>query len=302
MKKQYPKLDLKISYSGKQTDRYASFANFDKIKFTNDVADDFNSDLLIILDGGQYSRVSRKPDVLKGKGRRSVCIDHHSSPPDNFDLKYIDSGASSVSDIVYRLFLESDTDPKILECVLLGILGDTGTFQYVDYRQVYIFDIAKKILEILKVELPIFKARYELKEKKVVEILKEYISNIQYMHVDGWPDFTLSFLPREAFEKYKCDDGDISDASHWYMSEFMRIIKGYPWGIVCSPKKDGRYGFSMRSLPESVSVSSIAERMGKGGGHDRAAGGTFDPIGGNPVTSDEVTNYILDWLAKNANI
>jgi len=217
-------------------------------------------------------------------------------------LKYIDSDAASVSDIVYRLFLNTETDVQILKPVFLGILGDTGTFQYLSYKQVYVYDIAKKIQEICKVEIPTFKTAYELKSKKIVDILLEFMTNTQYMHVDGWPDFTLTYVTREVFTKYQCDENDISEASHWYMLEFMRVIKGYSWGIICSPKKDGRYGFSIRSLPGSVSARSIGERTGKGGGHDRAGGGTIEPTGGNPVTHEEVVNYLLDWLSKNANI
>lgn len=302
MNKRYPKLDLKILYTGKHVDRYDNFVNFNQIKFVGDIADEFSSDLLIVLDGGQYSRVTRKPDVLKTKARRSICIDHHSSPPDDFDLKYIDSDASSVSDIIFRLFLQTETDTKILECVLLGILGDTGTFQYINHKQTYIYDIVKKIQELCQIEIPTFKAKYELKERIVVDVITEFLANTQYHHVNDWPDFTLTYVAREVFDKYKCDENDISEASHWYMSEFMRMVKGYTWGIICFPKKDGKYGFSLRSLPGSVSVRNLVERMGKGGGHDRAAGGTFDPVGGNPVTHEEVINYLLDWLTKNANI
>ena len=47
-----------------------------------------------------------------------------------------------------------------------------------------------------------------------------------------------------------------------------------------------------------MNVREVAEQMGIGGGHDRAAGGTFRE-GGKVLDSKECLDKILDWLNEN---
>ena len=51
-------------------------------------------------------------------------------------------------------------------------------------------------------------------------------------------------------------DSDVSEASHIYMSHYLRMIEDYPWGFVITPKLNGDCGISGRSLPK-MSVSEM---------------------------------------------
>ena len=76
----YPKKNVRMLYSGDSDHKYSIFQDYDKIEFVEDIADHLNgTDLLIVLDGSNLSRFSKKPEILRTVAN-IICIDHHSSP------------------------------------------------------------------------------------------------------------------------------------------------------------------------------------------------------------------------------
>jgi len=78
------------------------------------------------------------------------------------------------------------------------------------------------------------------------------------------------------------------------MSSFLRNVEGYTWGFVISPQNDNDSSISLRSLPNSVNVSSFMQKMAIGGGHDRAAGGEI-----KNSTPQNTIKTLIKWIEEN---
>ena len=319
----YPMKDIQIIHSGEPNKRFQSFQNFDKIQFVPDLSDHLDKfDLLVLLDGSNYHRFTPKPEKIKEFQGKTICIDHHSSPADEFDLALISPHIPSTAEIIYLAFYlpaealasglrsrsyfggvgkegrDASVDKPLAEILLLGILGDTGNFTYLKPDQTNTFLTAKRLVEEGGIEIASLQSRYRTIGPKILTALGELIKNTTYHKLDNWPDFQTSFLDREFVSKNNLTDREIGEAAEIYTTFFIRSIVGYKWGFTIRPKSNGECNVSMRSLPGSVNVRELAERMGIGGGHDRAAGGTFRESG-KILEAEECLEKVLVWMKEN---
>ena len=296
----YPEKNIRLLYSSDKDSKYQIFRHFDKIEFVGDIADHLeNTDLLIMLDGSNYSRFSKKPETLK-EIFKTIVIDHHCSPIDNFTLSLVAPQYPACVEIIYRsLFTDFPIDKPLAEIFLMGILGDTGNFTYLKSHQTGTLEVAKSLLDISKIEIQEFLASYQSISTRVFEVVKELIKNTIYSSVSGWPDFQYSHITRTYSEKLSLTNSEISEASHIYSTEYLRTIEGYTWGFVISPNTNGDVNISCRSLPKSVNVRIFLEKLIKGGGHDRASGGTFY-MSDKPVSVTDSLKKTLDWINSNS--
>lgn len=298
----YPEKNIRIIYSSDSANKYKVFRNFDKIEFVEDMADYVGSaDLLIMLDGSNFSRFSKKTEILQSISK-TICIDHHSSPVDKFTLSLIAPQFPSCVEVVFRsLFTDFKTDKPLAEIFLLGILGDTGNFTYLKADQSETLSLAQKLLEISQIEIQEFQSRYRNISQRVFEIIQELIKNTKYSSIENWPNFQYSYLDRNYTAINNFTNNEISEASHLYSSEYIRTIDGYTWGFVVTPNSNGDVNISCRSLPKSVNVRDFMERQKIGGGHDRASGGTFHKID-QPLEVVSCIDQTLKWIKSNNSI
>lgn len=293
--KKYPNKKIRIVYTGTGKDEFSFLKNFEKIEWVDDIANHVEGvDLLVVLDVNNLNRVSKDPEKLSVV-KNSICIDHHGSVPDQFTLSFIDSSISSNSEMIYRtLDAEQYLDSDLAQIFLLGIITDTGHLTYINPSQVGVFDIVKKLVEIGNINIGSFNAKFGAMPKKVLPLIQVLMRNISFKEIEGWPDLQISFIDRETFEKGNYTDEDMSAASHIHIGQYVTRIGGYSWGLVLTPRADGTTRVSGRSLPGSVNVRDMFQRMEIGGGHDRASGATIK-------TSDtnEALAQILDWMHSN---
>ena len=296
----YPAKDIQIIYTGPAVDRYDCFHNYDKITFVPDIATETaNADLLIVCDVSQFARFAPNPEALRHIPN-TVVIDHHASRPDEFTLALVVSTFSSNCELIYHAFDEGNPLTKSLaESLLLGILGDTGNFAYIAPSQSGVFLVAKKLLEAVGVSIDSFRSRYGGIPKRIIPLLQELVKNTTYQSVPGWPDAQYSFIDRATVAHGNYSDEDMSGASHIYMGQYLPRIHGYDWGLVLTPRADGGVRMSGRSLGGSVNVRDMFERMGVGGGHDRASGAAFkrETVDREPK---QCIVEVLTWMSNNA--
>ena len=299
LKEKYAAKKIEAVYTGERDSKYAKFAGYDKTQFVPELADCLQGvDLLILLDGGNFGRFSKKPEEMKKFSGKTICIDHHSSPPDEFDLFMLCPQLSSSCQIIYEAFyINANTSKPIGEALLLGLLGDTGNFSYLRPSDSGALDMAKSLIKTLGIQIQEFKARCNTIPLKVVKLIGELIKNTTIEKVDGWDNFSWTYV-----ENGDYSDNEISDASHLYVDTYVRTITGVPWGFAITPRSDNTINVSFRSLPGSVNVRYIVEQMKVGGGHDRAAGGTFKPTGPEKVKPLDCYKQIRDWLIKNKQV
>ena len=92
------------------------------------------SDLLFTLDFNDLSRCGEIGDYIKTKIHDIIMIDHHQSPSNYSKIMFSYPDASSTCELVYNLIkgLKNDSiiDKEIATCIYLGMMTDTGCFQY----------------------------------------------------------------------------------------------------------------------------------------------------------------------------
>ena len=86
-------------------------------------------DLFIAQDCGDTGRLGEAAQYFTA-AKKTICIDHHISNQSFADENYIFPYASSASELVFELLDEKKISKEIAECIYVGIIHDTGVFQY----------------------------------------------------------------------------------------------------------------------------------------------------------------------------
>ncbi len=295
----YPGKNITPLLASTSLDQYQSFTNYSDIQFVSDIKDHLSDkDLLIMLDGSQYSRFTNSPKVIKNFQGKTVCIDHHPNKPDDFDLSLVKDDATSATELIYNLFYKNeDINPQVAQVLLVGILGDTGNFAYLPPDQSHVFSIAQRLLTLADTDIQSLQSRYRSIDPQIFKLIKKLINNTDHHQIENWPPVQTSFLTRQDIKK--CLPAQVSEASHIYMSHYLRHLTGYPWGAVFTPKPDKSVKISLRSLPDGTNVRKIMERIGIGGGHNLAAGGAYQPDTNQALKAQKAKQIFLDWLKNN---
>lgn len=269
----YPQKNIEIFYTGDIVARYNSFTDYKHIRWVSDVAEHLETtEALVVLDVSGYARISKHPEQCMRVPVR-IAIDHHSSPPDEFTLACIDNSFSSNSELLYTLFSEEgDLTKDQAEYYLLGILGDTGNFAFINKQKVSALSVAQRCIIAGDISVDSFLSRFRAIPRRLIPVLQEFVKNTTFETITEWPPVQYSYVDRSFLEVHDFSDEDMSAASHIYLGQYLPRIEGYSWGFVISPRTDGACRMSSRSQGGSVNVRVFHEQMGVGGGHDRAAG------------------------------
>lgn len=156
----YP--EKRVFAVGEHDESLSFLANPDNI--TDDIYDDA---LVIVTDTANTERVD---DQRYTKGKMIIKIDHHPNDDPYGDLLWVDTNASSCSEMIYELFEEgkqvanwilSDASARLL---FAGIVGDTGRFQFPS-TTVKTFKIAGELITYNFDRNQIFDGMYEMEQK-----------------------------------------------------------------------------------------------------------------------------------------
>ncbi len=99
-------------------------------QITDDV---YDNALVIVTDTANTERVD---DQRYTKGKMVIKIDHHPNDDAYGDLLWVDTTASSCSEMIYELFEEGHNaanwslSSAAARLLFAGIVGDTGRFQF----------------------------------------------------------------------------------------------------------------------------------------------------------------------------
>jgi len=285
-----------VCYSEK-TDEWNYFKGFEEIEFVDEENNEVNrTDLLIMLDGSTFDKFSKNPKKLRKMTKKSICIDHHKNRSDVFDLVFVSASFSATAEGIYRLLVEDGqkVSRRLAEIFLLGIMGDTGNFAYLNKKTVGVLEIVQKLISENNLSIQKLQGMYQQYPKRILNLIGEMISGTRYIEQNGnWPALQISLLGKKFVDKGKYSDEEISRASHIYMTDQLLSILGFNWGVVITPRAAGFCRLSFRSLPNVVNVRKVAENF-KGGGHDLASGGTVEVS-----DPEKALSIVLKWLRDN---
>ncbi|MEE1250419.1 MAG: DHH family phosphoesterase [Lachnospiraceae bacterium] len=235
--------------------------NSDKIKSEYPKMPEY--DLFIALDCGDTARLG-KASVYFEEAKKTICVDHHISNASFADDNYIFPKASSTSELIFELLEEEKITKEIAECIYVGIVHDTGVFQY-SCTSAKTMDIAGKLMEMgIDFSAIVDKTFYE-KTYSQNRIMGKALMDSELL-LDGKVIFSVVTAEdmREFGVLPKHLDGIVNQ---------LRVTKDVEVAVFLYETGDRGIKVSMRSNGK-VDVATIAVGHG-GGGHVRAAGVTM---------------------------
>ena len=178
---------LRDNYRDVETDVYLEEipSHFSFVEGTGDIRHQVEPgktyDLFICLDCGDAERLGFSRPLFESAGQ-TFCVDHHISNQAFADENYIVPDASSTSELIFRLLDREKITKEMAEALYIGIVHDTGVFQY-SCAGPETFRIAAELLE-KGVDAPsIIERTYYEKSYAQNQILgRALLESIVFMH------------------------------------------------------------------------------------------------------------------------
>lgn len=203
-------------------------------------------------------------EVIFDKAQKTVNIDHHISNMGCGDVNYLRADASSASELVYELLEKDNLDIEIAKALYIGMIHDTGVFQYSNTAPATL--VAASELIKFGFDFPkIIEETFYEKTFAQNQIMARALLASELCLDDKC---IVSVISKELMELYGVTGKDLDGIINQ-----MRNTKGVECAIFLYELDEFEYKVSMRSGGE-VNVSAIAQFFG-GGGHMRAAGCTM---------------------------
>src|ERR1017187_503394 len=219
--------------------------------------------ILLECDGLERSRLRGLEDFFV------INIDHHISGRPYAHLNWIDSGAASVGELVYRLVKAAGAtiSPEMATCLYTTVLTDTGGFCYGSTRA-STFALARELVEAGANPIRIAQDVYFSTSASRLLLFGAALNNLNREGRLAWMWVTHKDIVRTCATEEDCE-GIVNYALSIAGVEVAAFLRELPErGIRLSLRSKGK-----------VNVAAIAERLG-GGGHEAAAGCTLEgPLG-----------------------
>jgi len=231
-----------------------------------DLPDDVEDRVLLAVDCANQRRISPVTDAVD-RARLVVDVDHHHDNSRFGKVNLIVADASSTAEIVRDLLAALDVPltPEIAEALYVGLVTDTGRFQYTNTSPKAL-RLAAELVEAGADVHGIFRHVYETVQFAKLKLLARALDRAQ-LYEGG--RLLISFLLRSDFK----DAGAVEPYSEGII-DYLRQAEGAELvALIREPPTDGgpTHRVSLRSSKDEVDVSAIARQRG-GGGHRQAAG------------------------------
>lgn len=236
-------------------------------------------DLFIALDCGDAARLGFS-GVLFDKAKRTICVDHHVSNRSFADENHIVPEASSTSELIYHLLPYEKITKEIAECLYLGIVHDTGVFQYSCTAPETMEAAANLMRKGIRANEIIDKTFYEKTYAQNQILGRALLESILFM--DGKCIFTC--LTKKIMEFHGVNSKDLEG-----IVSQLRVTEGVEVAIFLYETGEQEFKVSLRASGD-VDVSKVAQQFG-GGGHKKAAGVTMKG------TMHEIINQLSEQIS-----
>lgn len=229
----------------------------------HEIPEDKVYDLFICLDCGDEDRLGFSAPLFR-RAANTVCIDHHISNDSFAKENYVFPDASSTSELIYNLADKEKISKSAAEALYLGIVHDTGVFQYSNAGP-STFMVAAELLG-KGIDAPkIIRDTFYVKTYAQNQILgRALMESIQFLH----GACIVSYIRKTTMDFYGVTPKELDG-----IVNHLRNTKGVKVAVFMYELETEVYKISLRS-DDTVDVSVIAGYYG-GGGHKRAAGLTM---------------------------
>ena len=220
-------------------------------------------DLFMGLDSGDKERLGESLCYFETAGR-TLCIDHHISNQGYAGKNYIVPEASSTSELVFGILEEEKISREVAEALYVGIVHDTGVFQYSCTSPATMETAGKlmgKGIDFTRIIDDTFYKKTYIQNQILGRALLESI-----LLLDG--KCIVSRVLKRDMEFYGVEPKDLDG-----IVSQLRVTAGVEVAIFLYETDNQEYKASLRANGP-VDVSRIAGYFG-GGGHKKAAGCTM---------------------------
>jgi phosphoesterase RecJ-like protein len=249
----------------------------------------YDGALVIVTDTANAPRIS---DKRYDRGSCLIKIDHHPNDEPYGDLMWVDTSASSCSEMIASFALMFPDELKLNEhsarLLYGGIVGDTGrflypattsrTFEVAAALRSYPFDAAGLNRELEQVTMAVAK-------------LSGYV--YQSIEVDEHGAGRV-ILTKELLEEYGISDADTAAV----VALPGRIDEVLAWGIFVQ-QPEGYYRVRLRS--KGPTINGLAKRH-HGGGHPLASGANAKDLAEAEQIYQEIQQLCLAYKEQNSNL
>jgi phosphoesterase RecJ-like protein len=231
-----------------------------------ELPDDIGERVLVAVDCANARRIGQDPAILD-HAKIVVDVDHHHDNTRFGSTNLIVAEASSTAEIVRDLLWELGVQltPEIAEALYVGLVTDTGRFQYSNTTP-KAFRLAAELVEAGADVHGIFRSVYEKVQFAKLKLLARALDRAQ-LYEGG--RLLVSHLLRTDFDEVGAEE-PYSEG----IIDYLRQAEGAQMvALIREPPGEGgpTRRVSLRSSQDEVDVSAVARKAG-GGGHRQAAG------------------------------
>lgn len=260
LKKALPEAEIDV-YLESPAPVFSCISGIDEIR--TDCSADLVYDVCIALDT-ESSRLGEAEKYFK-TAKKTINIDHHiSNASGSGQVNYCKPGASSASELVYELLDESLIDAEIAKAIYMGIVHDTGVFQYSNTTP-HTMEIGAKLLSYGFDHSKLIDETFFEKTYRQIQVMgRALLESIVFMN----GRCIVSGIDARMMKFYGVTSRDLEG-----IVSQLRSVKGVECAIFLYETGTLEYKVSLRSNG-AVNVAEVAGFFG-GGGHVRAAGCTM---------------------------
>lgn len=220
--------------------------------------------LFLALDCGDAERLGKFMPLFE-QAQKQIVVDHHISNTGFGQENYVETDASSTSEIIYTLLEEEKVSKAAGEAFYLGIVHDTGVFKH-SCTSKRTMEIAGRLITL---GIPFSKIIDETFYQKTYvqnQVLGRCLLESMLL-LDG--KVIASCIDRKTMDFYGAGSHDLDG-----IIDQLRVTKGVEVAVLLHETAFHEYKVSLRCNTE-LDVSRIAAYFG-GGGHKKAAGCTMN--------------------------
>jgi bifunctional oligoribonuclease and PAP phosphatase NrnA len=260
----------------------AEYAFLDLDGLSRTLPRDVGERVLVAVDCANERRIGEAETGVDG-AEVVVNVDHHHDNDRFGDVVLIDDHASSTAEIVRDILRDLDVSltPEIAQALYVGLVTDTGRFQYSNTTPKAL-ELAAELVAAGADVQGVFQHVYETVQFAKLKLLARALERAELYEGGG---LVVSYLLRDDFAEVGAEEpyseGIIDHLRSVEGSEMVALIRE-------PPRDDGpARRISLRSSHDEVDVSAIARASG-GGGHRQAAG----------FSSEASIDEIVDFLRR----
>lgn len=213
--------------------------------------------------------------------KKKINIDHHVTNSGSGDVNDIRPEIGSCAEVIYTLIPEEKLDKEIAKALFVGMIHDTGVFQFSNTLPSTLVAASKLIQYDIDFANLIQQSFYEKSYKQTRIMAEAVLRSKQYLS----DRCIVSYMTAEDMRLFDATSKDFEG-----IINRLKQVQGVDCAVFMYEMEPGDYKVSLRTS-ERVDATKIVSVFG-GGGHIRAAGCNING------TYETVTKQLLEVIAK----